>query len=201
MKDGKRAIFYHGRVDSQVKVRGHRVELNEILDAVQKLPEVDKAVVLCWHTGLVDQAIIAYILPKEGGANKEKLAAKLGEDLKKLLQGYQLPIIQIIDDLPLLSSGKTDRQKLLGLYEEERKKRKWTFIDFTNKFIEPTNRGKRFSEKLRQKFKNKFKRNEKFTEKVSFSKLTTNRDCSAVKNSKIIFFQWISNNFKYGGFF
>lgn len=44
-------LIYEGRVDSQIKVRGHRVDLAEVERNVQRAPDVEKAVVLCYKPG------------------------------------------------------------------------------------------------------------------------------------------------------
>ncbi|CAG0906873.1 unnamed protein product, partial [Darwinula stevensoni] len=48
-------VVFEGRTDSQVKVRGHRVDLSEIEAALSKVPAVAKATVLCYHPGGLDQ--------------------------------------------------------------------------------------------------------------------------------------------------
>lgn len=53
----KGVVLYEGRTDSQVKVRGHRVDLAEIDAALNKLEPVDKTAVLCFKPGEVDQVI------------------------------------------------------------------------------------------------------------------------------------------------
>lgn len=51
----KGVILYEGRTDSQVKVRGHRVDLAEIDAALNKIKGIDKTAVLCYRPGEVDQ--------------------------------------------------------------------------------------------------------------------------------------------------
>lgn len=47
--------MYEGRVDSQIKVRGHRVDLTEVEKTVSKAPGVDEVVVLCYKPGELSQ--------------------------------------------------------------------------------------------------------------------------------------------------
>lgn len=47
--------MYEGRTDSQIKVRGHRVDLTEVEKIVATAPAVDKAVVLCYKPGELSQ--------------------------------------------------------------------------------------------------------------------------------------------------
>lgn len=51
----KGSLIYEGRTDSQVKVRGHRVDLSEVEQAVAAVPGIDKTVVLCYKPGETEQ--------------------------------------------------------------------------------------------------------------------------------------------------
>lgn len=53
----KGSLVYEGRTDSQVKVRGHRVDLSEVERAVAAVPGIDKSVVLCYEPGGTEQVI------------------------------------------------------------------------------------------------------------------------------------------------
>lgn len=50
-------LLYEGRTDSQIKVRGHRVDLSEVEAAILKLPNsgIDKLAVLCYKPGENEQ--------------------------------------------------------------------------------------------------------------------------------------------------
>ena len=48
-------LVYEGRSDSQVKVRGHRVDLSEVYNSINQLPEVSVCVVLCYKPGEPEQ--------------------------------------------------------------------------------------------------------------------------------------------------
>ena len=60
MKRENRMLYYEGRCDSQIKVRGHRVDLSEIQLAVEKISGVDKAVVLCYKPNEPAQKVICF---------------------------------------------------------------------------------------------------------------------------------------------
>lgn len=51
----RNTVYYEGRRDFQIKVRGHRVDLSEVESAVAKVKEVDKYVVLTYKPGEIDQ--------------------------------------------------------------------------------------------------------------------------------------------------
>ncbi|XP_042893379.1 putative acyl-activating enzyme 19 [Penaeus japonicus] len=80
-------LVYEGRTDSQVKVRGHRVDLSEIEAALQKVEEVDKVHILVYKPGEVNQALVAFYTSKDEGMVPEKLTLKL----TTLLQPYMQP--------------------------------------------------------------------------------------------------------------
>lgn len=50
-------LLYEGRTDSQIKVRGHRVDLTEVEAAIHKLSNlgIDKLAVLCYKPGETEQ--------------------------------------------------------------------------------------------------------------------------------------------------
>lgn len=48
-------LYYEGRADSQIKVRGHRIDLTEINAVVQQLEQVSKGIVLCYKPGQPEQ--------------------------------------------------------------------------------------------------------------------------------------------------
>lgn len=51
-------LYYEGRADSQIKIRGHRVDLNEINAVINQLEEVSFAVALCYKPGEPEQVDI-----------------------------------------------------------------------------------------------------------------------------------------------
>lgn len=121
MKNGRRALFYDGRVDSQIKVRGHRVDLSEIETAVNESALVKKGVVLCYHPGKPDQAVIAFVVPENDGT-----AERISFSLEMKLLPYQIPKVRTVHEIPVLVNGKVDRQRLLGEYQDEQKHREYT---------------------------------------------------------------------------
>ncbi|KAG8227193.1 hypothetical protein J437_LFUL003399 [Ladona fulva] len=114
-------ISYEGRSDSQIKVRGHRVDLVEVERALTGLDGLDKAVVLCYRPGHIDQAIVAFVTSEDHNISAKDIESKL----QKVLPPYMIPEppffsqVMKIDKIPLLVNGKTDRQALLKKYEED----------------------------------------------------------------------------------
>jgi microcystin synthetase protein McyA len=102
-------LIYAGRVDRQVKVRGHRIELGEIEAMLRThLTVADVAVVpRVWGGG--DIRLVAYVVP----AGSEVESNALRDWLRTRLPDYMLPAaILPIDALPLTRNGKLDREAL-----------------------------------------------------------------------------------------
>lgn len=104
------ALDFVGRKDNQVKIRGHRIELEEIECALETHPEIWKAVVLAPYTQQGHRQLVAYFVSK----NNEKIGLEcIKAHLKKILPNYMIPgIIMPLDVFPLNSNGKIDRKKL-----------------------------------------------------------------------------------------
>jgi acyl-coenzyme A synthetase/AMP-(fatty) acid ligase len=117
----KNMIYYEGRTDSQIKIRGHRVDLSEVEKNLTSLDYVDKSVVLCYHAGEIDQALVAFCVTKTNeGVNKyiAKTGFQIEHDLKTKLASYMIPQVVVLHEpIPLLVNGKVDRQTLLKMYE------------------------------------------------------------------------------------
>lgn len=102
------SIVYLGRDDSQVKVNGYRIELGEIENALFKLDEVEKAVVLVKKDNSNFNYLIAYIKLHESLSLEE-----INDKLKAYLPSYMIPSrFIILDEYPLTPNGKIDRKSL-----------------------------------------------------------------------------------------
>lgn len=55
-------VIYEGRTDSQIKIRGHRVDLAEVEKSVSSAFAVDKAVVLCYKPGELSQVYFSFFI-------------------------------------------------------------------------------------------------------------------------------------------
>lgn len=115
----KEMIYYEGRTDSQIKIRGHRVDLSEVEKNLASLEYVEKGVVLCYHAGEIDQALVAFCVAKSNNLNRyiAKTGIQIENDLKLKLANYMVPQVIVLENIPLLVNGKVDRQSLLKMYE------------------------------------------------------------------------------------
>jgi acyl carrier protein len=110
LPDGR--IEFLGRIDTQVQVRGFRVELGEIEAVLAEHPAVASAVVLA-AAGDDGPRLTAYVAPADG-------APPAVEEIRAWLAGrlsdYMLPgAFAVLDAIPLNHNGKVDRAALAGL--------------------------------------------------------------------------------------
>jgi amino acid adenylation domain-containing protein len=107
-EDGR--IEFLGRVDRQVKLRGFRIELGEIEAMLDRLDEVQQAVVTVHDVDRNEKKLSAYILLREGC---EWAPKKLRSTLMENMPAYMVPAVYTqLDEVPLTSSGKVDFKRL-----------------------------------------------------------------------------------------
>lgn len=104
-------IEFVGRVDNQIKIRGHRIELGEIEVQLEQLPFVREAAVLAVDQKHSGASLYAYI-----AGDPDIRIDELKAQLKQQLPSYMIPAhFIVLDQLPLTRNGKIDRRELLGL--------------------------------------------------------------------------------------
>jgi amino acid adenylation domain-containing protein len=105
-------LEFLGRVDGQVKLRGHRIELGEIEARLLAHPAVGRAAV-----AVRDERLVAYLVPAApAGADRPGVAldpAQVREELARFLPAVMVPALFVeLDELPLTPNGKLDRRAL-----------------------------------------------------------------------------------------
>ncbi|MBV9774490.1 MAG: amino acid adenylation domain-containing protein, partial [Gemmatimonadetes bacterium] len=107
---GEGVLEFVGRIDGQVKVRGFRIELEEIEAVLLEHPQVRASVATVREDGAGEKRVVAYVVPEEGGA---PAAAELREYLKTRFPEYMVPgAFVALDALPLTANRKVDRRAL-----------------------------------------------------------------------------------------
>ena len=107
----KGELQYIGRNDFQIKIRGLRVELEEINNAIQTLPEVNQSVTIVRKINHVD-SICSFVVASS------KNATTIKNKLAKLLPSYMIPShIEFMECLPLTTNGKIDTKNLPEIVE------------------------------------------------------------------------------------
>ncbi|MCP4152292.1 MAG: amino acid adenylation domain-containing protein, partial [bacterium] len=102
-------IEFLGRFDFQVKIRGHRVELEEIESQLLKRDDIKNAAVT-WNQQDQHSYICAYIIANNDDASRPEL---LKEYLAGYLPEYMIPSYFIrLKRIPLTPNGKIDRKAL-----------------------------------------------------------------------------------------
>lgn len=104
------AIEFLGRLDRQVKVRGHRVELDEVETILKQVPSVADAAVTIRGDTTETRQIVAHLVRADRAAPPP---TNLYSELRRLLPEYMVPgLIVWLTTLPLNASGKVDRRAL-----------------------------------------------------------------------------------------
>jgi amino acid adenylation domain-containing protein len=135
-------IEYLGRIDYQVKLRGHRIELGEIETTLRGITdiediEIQEAVVLVREDVPGDQRIVAYLTfttAADQPENHGSVASALRNALSDSLPEYMVPAAYVIlDSMPLSPAGKVDRKALAKLPAPEVGRQ-----ELTAEFVEPS---------------------------------------------------------------
>ncbi|MFJ5961893.1 Pls/PosA family non-ribosomal peptide synthetase [Pseudarthrobacter oxydans] len=102
-------LVFVGRADEQVKLGGRRIELGEIDAALQSLPGIQGAAAAVQTTAAGNQILVGYLAPAPGTSpdldeSRRLLAAQLPAAL--------VPLLAVVESLPVKTSGKVDRHAL-----------------------------------------------------------------------------------------
>ncbi|MCM3631097.1 amino acid adenylation domain-containing protein [Paenibacillus glycanilyticus] len=103
-------VEYVGRRDSQIKIRGHRIEIGEIEDSFAKIPDVQDVAVICKKDTDGQNMLVGYFTTKDGGQLPSAVIKRM---LGTKLPSYFVPkwIVQL-NVIPTSPTGKIDRKGL-----------------------------------------------------------------------------------------
>ncbi|MDB6026418.1 MAG: hypothetical protein JWM68_2641, partial [Verrucomicrobiales bacterium] len=102
-------LEYLGRIDHQVKIRGHRIELGEIEATLNKHPIIRESTVIAHESATGDKRLVAYLVAKGAAPSISDLRDFAGASLPT----YMIPsVFMFLDTLPLTINGKVDRKAL-----------------------------------------------------------------------------------------
>ncbi|MFT4929983.1 MAG: amino acid adenylation domain-containing protein/thioester reductase-like protein, partial [Phenylobacterium sp.] len=106
LADGK--LEFLGRIDAQVKIRGHRIELGEVEAALAQFAAINQAVVIDISGGDgANKSLAAYLVAEVGEVINK---ATLRSHLLTKLPDYMVPAsFTLIDEIPLTLNGKLNR--------------------------------------------------------------------------------------------
>ncbi|GHC84138.1 amino acid adenylation protein [Nocardiopsis terrae] len=104
-------LYFCGRVDSQVQIRGNRVELGEVERRLLEFPGVSAATALVVDDGCGEVVLAAFVVhtnPEDGPDMIQKFCARN-------LPAYMVPqFVECVESLPVTSNGKVDRAALIA---------------------------------------------------------------------------------------
>lgn len=110
-------LFWDGRIDNQIKLHGHRIELGDIEAHLCGLPGVLGAAVLPVRKGDQIEWLTAYVqLAEEVPGSDSERAAALREALLERLPAYMMPRrFRFLSAFPMTPNGKLDRRSLADM--------------------------------------------------------------------------------------
>lgn len=112
-RDG--CIDYLGRKDFQLKIRSFRVDLGDVEAAIADHPQVKEIAVMAKEDRSGNARLVAYFVPH----NRPAPTTNLREFLQDKLPDYMIPsAFVVLDELPVVSTGKLDRRVLTQLRDE-----------------------------------------------------------------------------------
>jgi mycobactin peptide synthetase MbtE len=106
-----------GRDDRQIKLRGIRIELDEIENAVAQAPFISNAVVVCNTAEDGNQHLEAFVVKNKDWTGRSDIADMALDYVQQYLPAYAIPSFTEIDKIPLLSNGKINYKELSSLLD------------------------------------------------------------------------------------
>ncbi|RMI40627.1 AMP-binding protein [Streptomyces triticirhizae] len=110
-------LYFRGRTDSQVQIRGNRVELGEVERRLLEHPAVTAATALAPRGPDGETELAAFVVVAPGAGERET-EAELTDFLAAALPAYMVPgELRALPALPVTANGKVDRAALAQLTE------------------------------------------------------------------------------------
>lgn len=118
-RDEQCGLYFCGRVDSQVQIRGNRVELGEVETVLARVPGVQSAVAAAVPRAAGDYVLVAFVLVADSDFDERKARAFCEQDVP----AYMVPrTIQAVTEFPLTANGKVDRSRLIASLPTHRRR-------------------------------------------------------------------------------
>lgn len=117
-EDDQKNLHFLGRKDDQVKIKGYRIELEELNLCIKKFVHHDQVITLCIENiGLKTKYLITFICDITSN-NKPAYIEEIQKHCRQYLPDYMIPRdIVIVEQFPLLVNGKINKAALLKLVE------------------------------------------------------------------------------------
>ncbi|TNH28009.1 amino acid adenylation domain-containing protein [Micromonospora orduensis] len=108
--DGR--LELRGRNDRQVKIRGHRIEPDEIESVLNGHPDIAVAAIVVAGKDRESRSIVAFLQPRQAGAGQD-LVTRVAAHAREVLPAYMVPAsYALLRAMPLTATGKIDRVAL-----------------------------------------------------------------------------------------
>ncbi|MGA8027354.1 MAG: non-ribosomal peptide synthetase [Bryobacteraceae bacterium] len=108
LPDGQ--IAFLGRIDDQIKIRGFRVEPDEVVAQLNSHPQIRNSVVVAREDNTGEKALVAYLVSAD---HAELTTTQLREYLQSRVPEYMIPSVFVsVASLPMTTTGKCDKQAL-----------------------------------------------------------------------------------------
>lgn len=104
VRDPSGLLHFRGRIDRQVKTRGHRVELDEVEAFLRRHPDVSEAAVIALPDETIGCRLVAAVV-----SEKSTSPGQLRRACAAALPRYAVPAVELVSELPLTATGKVDR--------------------------------------------------------------------------------------------
>ncbi|WP_042398667.1 Pls/PosA family non-ribosomal peptide synthetase [Streptacidiphilus carbonis] len=104
-------LVFLGRADEQIKLGGRRIELGEVDAVLQALPGVSGAAAAVRTARSGNQLLVGYLVTDQSAEQPFDQEAAVRQ-LRAELPAAMVPLLALVDDLPVRTSGKVDRNAL-----------------------------------------------------------------------------------------
>jgi amino acid adenylation domain-containing protein len=113
------SLYYIGRKDHEVNIGGYRVHLNEVRRVINSVPHVHDSEIVMIETAFGEKVLAAgFVLNTSQKLHVAQHLHLIKRRLAEELPSYMVPrYVAALDRFPQLSSGKTDRKRLLSVLE------------------------------------------------------------------------------------
>ena len=109
-------LFCEGRIDFQVKLHGHRIELEDIDNNLLKNKKIRQAATLPNYENGKVKSLTTFIVYNDNIEKRFEVTKEIKKQLKKLVPEYMVPKkIVFLEEMPLNNNGKIDKKKLKEL--------------------------------------------------------------------------------------
>jgi amino acid adenylation domain-containing protein len=103
-------LEFVGRMDEQIKIRGHRIELAEVRQAIVSHPGVEQVYLMVREDQVGDKRLVCYVTLRRPLPSAQE---ELRQHVRAKLPAHMQPAAYVIlDSLPINTNGKVDRRAL-----------------------------------------------------------------------------------------